>query len=142
MIKKSGILFIIILTIAIWFLYKSSITDQEPEAALHEMAGNIVEVKNGSIMVEGTVGSENKTIEFVFDNRTVFKKMTIVITEEQFKSGESFQPETPITAGAVSELANGIRVLKITSKENLLTAGKASATEIYYLLYSYDFPLP
>lgn len=131
---------LLIAFLAILFLFQSF--KNPASESIYSMTGQIVEVKDHSLVIEGVVTTDDqsadKTVEFTFDEKTTFKKMTIVITEEQFNSGESFQPETPITLGVASDLEVGVRILKIQSEDDLVASDKARATEIYYLLY--DFP--
>lgn len=118
------------------------------QKARYEMiGGTIKEVKNGSIVVDGSVRSldpknssqERKTIEFIITSRTILKKSTISATIDQMKSGKPFHPETKITAGNISDLIIGMGIFKIESKDNLFSADKATAAEINYI--THDFPL-
>lgn len=118
------------------------------QKARYEMTGGTIkEVKNGSIVVDGSVRSldpknslqEPKTVEFTITSRTILKKSTISATIDQLKSGKPFHPETKITAGNISDLTIGIGIFRIESKDNLLSADKATADEINYI--THDFPL-
>lgn len=145
MVRKI-LLLVFLLTVLILVLSWDRFFNQA--SAIYEMSGKIIEVKNGSIVVEGVVESsdpnisrqENRTIEFKIIDETILKKNAIVITVAQINSGESFQPETRIRPGAISDLAVDMRVFKIESKDNLFIETKAVAAEINYL--TYEFPAP
>lgn len=116
------------------------------ESLKYDLNGRIKEVKANSLTFEGTISlngkTEDKTVEFIFNNRTDFKKMAIVITKEQVMSGKPFQPETLITSGSFSDLETGTRIFNIQSRDDLFTKDKVRINGIYYLIYEYGFSLP
>lgn len=110
------------------------------------MRGSIIKVKGNSIVVEGVVESsdskgsnhEDRTVEFEINQSTVLTSRTIVITQENIESGQSFQPKTEDRPGVFSDLTEGVGIIRIESKDNLFKTDKATALEIIYT--SYDFP--
>ena len=120
----------------------------EPKISNEMIRGTVKEVKNMSIIVEGQITSmstdsetphtERKTVEFIVNSQTIIKHSIIVISAEQAKSGKQFHPETKFQTAVFSDLAPGLKLLKITSKENLFKTQKATAVEINY--YTYDLP--
>lgn len=144
MVRKILFLLGLVAVILIVFLFRNTFNVQE--SVKYDLSGRIKEVKDSSIIFEGTVSlngkTENRTIEFVFNNRTDFKKMAIVITKEQAMSGKPFEPKTVITTGAFSDLNTGTRIFDVQSKGDLFTKDKVQINGIYYLIYEYDSPLP
>lgn len=126
---------IIVLVGLLYFIGKQSL-DNTPH--INGIVGQVAEVKNGAIVVSGTIGSETKVIEFMFTPQTVFTKSVIVISTEQAKSGKSFAPETQTLPGTSSELAKDMTV-RITTMDNLLETSSAQALEIDYTTYDLPF---
>lgn len=145
MSKKIIILSVIVLVLAILFLYKFTIQT----TTSYEISGQIETVKDGesTIVVFGTVKlsdskdmrREKVTIEFEINSTTVLKTRKIIITKDQIESGQQFAPETQEQLGVASDLVAGIVVL-IKSRDNLFITDKAVADEINYI--SYDVELP
>lgn len=142
MSKKIVILSVIVIGVAVLFLYKSL---NKTPSFLYEISGQVVEVKGNSIVVVGTVRSlnpedmrrEERTVVFKITPRTVLKTRVIIITSDQLNSGQTFSPKTEERRGAISDLVIDITVRTI-SKNDLFTTDKAVATEINYI--SHDFP--
>lgn len=99
--------------------------------SIHKATAQIIEVKDGSIIVEAFIG-QNQTVEFQLTNETVLNKSIAVITEEQLKADDPFTPERRIVGGAISDLIVGKNIV-IYSKENLVRSKKATATRIDYV---------
>lgn len=144
MVRKILLFLGCVAVILILILFRNIFSVQEP--LKYELSGRIKEVKANSIIFEGTINlngkTENRTVEFIFNNKTDFKKMAIVITKEQAMSGKSFEPKTVITTGAFSDLETGTRIFDVQSQEDLFAKDKVKINGIYYLVYEYDFPLP
>ena len=144
MVRRILLLSGIVAVILILVLFRNIFDVQE--SVKYDLNGRIKEVKANSIIFEGTISlngkTEDRTVEFVLNNKTDFKKMAIVITEEQFTSGKPFEPKTVITTGSFSDLETGARIFDVQSQEDLFTKDKVKINGIYYLVYEYDFPLP
>lgn len=142
MTKKFVILSVMVAVTAVALFFYLKINQTSTS---YEVSGRIEEVKDGSIVVSGTVKSldpadlrrESRTIEFEIAPQTVLKTNVLVITSEQLKSGSTFSPETQQRPGAVSDLASNL-VVQIWSKDDLFTVNKVIAAEIHYI--SYDLP--
>jgi len=142
MVKKFLLLIFLLIILVVVLSWDKFINQSNS----YELSGQIIEVRDNSIIVEGVAKSsdpninrqENRTIEIKITNETIIKKNVVVITTAQINSGESFQPETQVREGVISELVIGIRVIKIESRDNLFTKDKAVAAEINYLIY--EFP--
>ena len=146
MVRKLLLLLGFVAVILIVVLFRGIFSGQESVASTYDLSGRITEVKANSIIFQGTISLngkvEDRTVELIFNKKADFKKMSIVITKEQFTKGGSFQPETPITPGAFSDLDIGTSIFEVQSREDLFTKDKVKIDGIYYLLYEYDFPLP
>lgn len=103
-----------------------------------EMTGRISEVKNNTILVSWSVGSENETIEFTITPETVLRKEMIVVSAEQAGSGKSYTPETKMLSGQISDLKEGMLV-RVKAKENLVGVSQAEALELSYITYDLPF---
>lgn len=114
----------------------------EPIDFSNQISGQIKEVNNGVIVIEGLVRSskpgsnrqEKKTIEFKITPETIFKK-TELIPPKGTKPGEPFTPEATEISGAASDLSVGVLIIRLQSQEDLFKTDKATATEINYVLY-------
>lgn len=113
--------------------FKKFITPSAETQLQSEMSGTITEVNGNSIKVKGTIGDEEKDIDFKVSSATVFKKTTLVITLEQIKSGKPYAPLTKFESGQLSDLAPGMSVTVI-SKGNLTSRYSATATEVNYFI--------
>lgn len=108
----------------------------------NQISGQIKEVKNGMIVIEGLIKSskpgsnrsEKKTIEFKVTPDTIFKKTEFTMPKGT-KPGEPFVPLATETQGNISDLSFGVRIIRLQSKENLFKTDKATATEIHYAIY-------
>jgi hypothetical protein len=148
------IVILVLVFVALFYYFSpSDITEpqlSDPELSdsdfLYEMSGSITEVKTNSIIVEGTIKSSNpednysegqyiESIEFEITPETKFIKSEIVITAEQILSEEEFTPETRQKEGNMSDLASGVEIFWVKSKNNLYTDNRAIATEIHYFIY-------
>lgn len=146
-LRKAVIFIVPVVLIGIVFLFFSGYF-KKTEYSNQMVGARVIEVKKDSAVVEGTVRSmdsrnlpdEKRTVEFFFGSRAVFKKSVISAKAEQIKNGEPFHPETKITTGNFSDLAEGMGIFRIESKDNLFLADKALASEIDYFIY--DFPAP
>jgi hypothetical protein len=107
-------------------------------APVTQMTGHIVEVKHNEIIIEGGVGQETKLIELIITPETVLTKDTIVITDEQARSGKPFAPEIKTLPGQVSELTQDILV-RVKTAEDLQGTDRLEASEINYTTYDYPF---
>lgn len=150
MIKRKALIIatlVMLISVGLTFLFAYKYF-QKAQYSNQMVNGTVKGVKDGSIVVEGLVRSSDpqnhfdkkRTIEFAITSQTILKKSIIRATIDQIKSGKPFHPETVIATGTISDLAEGIDIFKITSKDNLLSAEKAIAAEIYYVIH--DFPLP
>lgn len=102
-----------------------------------EMSGTVTKVEKDSIVVEGLVGSKNKSITFIITPETILRNSSRTITAEQMKSGKSFVPKFEQKAGIISDFTVNLKIDKIKSKENLLITNNTIATEIDYAIFTY-----
>ena len=139
------VLVLILVLLSSFYLYRT-FNPSEPEFS-YQMDGRIEEVKNGFVLVSGTVKSldpndlrrESKSIEFEITPKTVFKTNTLVITAEQLQSGGTFSPETKQKPGDASALTDNM-VVQVWSKDDLFTINKATAVELHYISYDINYP--
>ena len=117
--------------------YSKKFQIKETNQLQNQMSGEVVEVKNSSIVVEGMVGRENKKIEFIITPETVLKNGSNTITLEQIRSGKSFQPKFEQKTGKISDFVQNtnISITRIQSKENLFIINKTTATLIDYVTF-------
>ncbi|TSC75000.1 MAG: hypothetical protein G01um101430_680 [Parcubacteria group bacterium Gr01-1014_30] len=138
-------LILILVLLFSFYLYRF-FNPSEP-ALSFQIDGRIEEVKDGFVIVSGTVKSldpddlrrESKSIEFEITPQTVFKTNTLVITAEQLQSGETFSPETKQKSGDASALTDNM-VVQVWSKDDLFTIKKATAVELHYISYDISYP--
>ena len=93
-------------------------------------------------MIEGLVKSSNpesnrtekKTIGFKFTPETIFKK-TALTPPKGIKPGEPFVPIVTEAKGNSADLAVGVIIIRLQSKEDLFETDKGTVTEINYAIY-------
>ncbi len=121
----------------------------KPENFSNQISGQITEVKNGSIVVDGIVKSsdpegkrqEKKIIEFKITPETLLKKTALVIGEQKLRpdgSSEPFTPEKKEMQGRSSDLTPNTTITLLKSKENLFNTNNATALEINYFGFEYQ----
>ena len=142
MMDKKVILIIIgvVLALFITFFYSGKLF--RPSDFSNQISGQILEVKDGVIVIEGLVKSskpesnrqEKKTIEFKFTPETIFKK-TELTPPKGIKPGEPFVPIATETQGNVLDLSVGVIIIRLQSKEDLFETDKGTVTEINYAIY-------
>lgn len=125
-------LFIILVTTLFFFLNRTSDNQKTGQEIYQMTRGTIVELKlDGSVVVEGEVGSERKQVEFALTPQTILNN-NVSIFPTEIPDGEIFQPKTEIRPGKQSDFAINLSISKIESREDLSGADKATAIEINY----------
>jgi len=126
--RKEILSFVVVLVLGIAFFFFYNSYKPEP---VYEMIGEIVEVKNNLVKIEGLVGRKNKTVEFEITGDTALNSAVLTITSEQLKAGGTFTPDLKRGSGGISDLSVG-RTVAIHSRENLVVVGKAVAVKVDY----------
>ena len=135
---------VIIVAVATGFFLLFSRQDSTPTQV---WGGRIVEVKENSIVVDGTIiylgqvdsgRRETRIIEFRIKPETVLTKRVIYITREQIESRQQFTPERKDFAGSFGDFKAGVDIHSITSSANLFNANKATGDEIIYFSHEIE----
>src|SRR3989344_4436416 len=90
------------------FFWRTPPSQETPaDTAGHEMGGSVVEAGEGSIVGRGNVSGEVRTVTFILTSETIFTTQRLMITEEQIRSDQPYQPQTERVSGSVADLAVG-----------------------------------
>lgn len=136
---KKVILMILLVVIAgaIYYFYFNSNIFTTPKIENSIGNGTVVEVKDSSVVIQGYLESptEDKkiiTVEFTVDNKTLFKKMVMIVDVEKHSDGRPFRPELSEVSGSLSDLKTGTVINGVKTKDKLENNGTAKALEIIY----------
>lgn len=117
---------------------------QRDQAPTQVWGGKVIEVKDGSIVVEGVVRyvdqaksdkQETKTIEFRISPGTILTNRVTKISREQAENGGRFYPQRENISGKIEDLKVGTAIHTITSPANLFRVKQTVAAEIIYTTY-------
>ncbi|MFH1429062.1 MAG: hypothetical protein ABIH39_04885 [Candidatus Margulisiibacteriota bacterium] len=150
--RTIGILFFIVLVGGVFFTYKypdyfkKFLFPKQPSQVREFVfqGAKVIEVKDDSIIVQGTVKSsdlatKDGTFEFTFTPDAVLKNVKMTVTAEQAMSKKSFSPKTETMLWRVSDIVSGTQVTRVKTNKDLFKATKAEISEIDF--FTYDLPV-
>src|SRR3989344_4577909 len=141
--NKNKVILIVILVFAfitVSFVYYQTGGQGGADKQAYLMRGQIVEVKEDSIIVNGVIGilnqvggEEEKTIEFKLSTKTAYKLQAHVVTRTIVEGGPDLVASSiEERLGVVSDINTETRIIHILTHDNLFESASATADEIYY----------
>ena len=126
--------------VAISFGYYQMDWQGNANKQIYLMRGQIIEVKEDSIVVKGVVGlldtvggEEERTTEFKLTPKTAYKQKAFVMTRTIIEDGpDLFASSTEERLGVASDINTETRIIHILTHDNLFEPASAVADEIYY----------
>ena len=132
-----SLIFMTVLVVGgIWVFSRNQLSATEMQNA------RIIEVRDGSILVEGSLFLSNgvstmQEVEFLITPETKLTKTTLIM-DLSIPSDQAYTPQKTNEQGNISDLTPRETINRIVASENIYNKQKAVAVEVIYRIYKYE----